>query len=70
LKLTFSRTGAAAIAAALSLFYVSSARAQAAADSLLLSAPTGVKAYGVYDPGDKKFVVWVTGKTSPIMWGL
>jgi len=65
LKLTFSQTGAAAIAAALSLFYVSSARAQAAADSLLLSAPTGVKAYGVYDPGDKKFVVWVTWKDIP-----
>jgi len=64
LKLTFSRTSAAAIAAALSLFYVSSAHAQAA-DSLLLSAPTGVKARSVYNPGDKRFVVWVTWKDIP-----
>ena len=65
MKLTFSRTSAVAIAAALSLFYVSSAHAQAAADSLLLSAPTGVKAYSVYNPGDKKFVVWITWKDIP-----
>ncbi|HET6462962.1 MAG TPA: hypothetical protein VFH33_04110 [Candidatus Krumholzibacteria bacterium] len=65
MKLTFSRTSAVAIAAALSLFYVSSAHAQAAADSLLLSAPTGVKAYSVYDPGEKRFVVWITWKDIP-----
>jgi len=64
LKLTFSRTSAAAIAAALSLFYVSSAHAQAA-DSLLLSAPTGVKARSVYDPGEKRFVVWITWQDIP-----
>lgn len=65
MKLTFSRTSAAVFAAALSLFYVSSARAQAPADSLLLSAPTGVKAYSVYNPGDKRFVVWITWKDIP-----
>lgn len=65
MKLNLSRTGAAALAAALSLFYVSSARAQAAADSLLLSAPTGVKAYSVYNPNSKAFVVWITWKDVP-----
>ena len=62
--LTFSRHRAAAFAAALSLFYVSSAHAQAA-DSLLLSAPTGVKARSVYNPADKSFVVWITWKDIP-----
>jgi hypothetical protein len=64
LKLTFSRTGAAAVAAALFLFCVPAAHAQAP-DSLLLHAPTGVKAYGVYNANSKNFVVWLTWHDIP-----
>src|SRR5262249_34421868 len=64
LKLNLSRTGAAALAAALSLFSVSAAHAQAP-DSLLLHAPTGVKAYSVYSPASKDFVIWITWHDIP-----
>lgn len=64
MKLNLSRTGAAAVAAALSLFCVPAAHAQAP-DSLLLHAPTGIKAWSVYGTGSKKFVVWLTWHDIP-----
>ena len=64
MKRSVSRTGAAAIAAA--LFVCFGARAHAAApDSLVLRAPTDVKARSVYNPSSKRFVVWLTWRESP-----
>jgi hypothetical protein len=65
LKLISSRTRAAAIAAALvAVFSAPPAHAQAP-DSLLLQAPAGVKAWSVYNPGNKRFLVWITWKDVP-----
>ena len=52
------------MAAALSLFYTAAAHAQAA-DSLVLQAPAGLKAYSVYNPNTKGFVVWMTWRDVP-----
>lgn len=64
MKLNLFRMGATAVAVALSVFVPLAVHAQAP-DSLLLTAPTGVKAWGVYNPGDKSFLVWLTWKDVP-----
>jgi hypothetical protein len=65
LKLNFSRTGATAIAVALSAFMAAPAAHAQAPDSLLLDAPANVKAWSVYNPNTRHFVVWLTWKDNP-----
>lgn len=65
MKVSLSRTGAAAITAALSLFVAVPATHAQAPDSLLLTAPTGVKAWSVYNPSLKNFLVWLTWNDIP-----
>jgi hypothetical protein len=65
LKFNVRRTGATAVAVALFVFLTTPpARAQAP-DSLILKSPDGVKAWSVYNPQSRAFVIWVTWKDAP-----
>ncbi|HEX6942974.1 MAG TPA: hypothetical protein VF128_08590, partial [Gemmatimonadaceae bacterium] len=65
MKFTVSRTGAAALAAALFMFPGSQAARAQAQDSLMLAKPLDVKGRAVYNPQSKDFVVWLTWRDNP-----
>ncbi|HET6349533.1 MAG TPA: hypothetical protein VFH88_10680 [Candidatus Krumholzibacteria bacterium] len=65
MKVNACRVGAAALAAASLLFLYPRVAGAQAPDSLTLKPPTGVKAWSVYNPGSRKFLVWIRWRDLP-----